>query len=84
MYKLKPTSPDFELCDGPFARRKFLSGKVYQDIPPTEAHRFDEVALEETGWVIVPPAVPAEEPGIEEPAAVPDDMTEQPQAAQED
>lgn len=79
MYKLKPTSPDFEVCGGPFAGRKFLSGKFYQDIPPTEAHRFDEVALEETGWVIVPPAVPAGKPG-----AVPDDTTEQPQAAQED
>jgi hypothetical protein len=43
MYQLKSTSPDFRVVDGPFAGRIYLSGKRYQDIPPQEAHKFDEV-----------------------------------------
>ena len=43
MYQLKSTSPDFRVVDGPFAGQIYQSGKRYQDIPPQEAHKFDEV-----------------------------------------
>jgi hypothetical protein len=44
MYQLKPNFPDFTVVDGPFAGRSYQLGKTYQDIPPQEAHKFDEVA----------------------------------------
>ncbi len=43
MYKLKPTSPDFVCCDGPFAGRKFIAGDIYDEIPPAEADKFETV-----------------------------------------
>jgi len=43
MYKIKETSPDFRVVDGPYAGRLYASGQLYEDIPPQEAHRFDQV-----------------------------------------
>jgi hypothetical protein len=40
-YKLKPNEPDFEVVDGNFAGRHFVAGKVYDDIPENEAHKFE-------------------------------------------
>ena len=41
MYKLKPSSPEFEVVDGPLAGRKFKRGEVYAEVPPQYADRFD-------------------------------------------
>ena len=43
MYRLKPNVADFEHVDGQFAGRAFRSGEQYQEIPPTDANKFDEV-----------------------------------------
>ena len=43
MYKLKPTVPDFEVVDGPFAGRKYKAGDAYKAVPPEEAHKFTEI-----------------------------------------
>ncbi|NLT24651.1 MAG: hypothetical protein GXX82_16535 [Syntrophorhabdus sp.] len=42
-YRLKPNEPDIEIVDGPFARKKFVAGRVYTEIPPKEAARFEAV-----------------------------------------
>jgi hypothetical protein len=48
MYKLKEKEPDFQCCDGPLEGRKFVSGKVYEKIPPEETNRFEEITDGET------------------------------------
>ena len=40
-YKLKPNEADFEVVDGDFAGRKFEAGKIYNDIPENEVHKFE-------------------------------------------
>lgn len=42
-YRLKPNVENFEVVDGPFAQRKFISGEIYAEIPPNEAGKFDEI-----------------------------------------
>ena len=37
---LKPGQESFEVVDGDFAGRKFVSGKVYSEIPEQEKKRF--------------------------------------------
>jgi hypothetical protein len=43
MYKLKTNVPDFEVVDGKFAGRKYRHGQTYQEIPPEEVKKFDQV-----------------------------------------
>jgi hypothetical protein len=47
MYKLKPGIEAFTVVDGPFAKHDFKPGRVYDDIPPQEAKKFEEI-IEET------------------------------------
>ena len=48
-YRLKENVENFTVTDGPLAGRKFEQGRLYDDIPPDEAHRFDGIPqLEET------------------------------------
>jgi hypothetical protein len=46
MYRLKKTSHAFEIVDGPFARRKYLHGLLYAEIPPEHKGRFDSIEAE--------------------------------------
>lgn len=39
---LKPGQEAFRVVDGPYAGRLYQPGQSYIDIPPEEAHRFDE------------------------------------------
>ncbi len=41
-YKLKPNQESFQSVDGPFDGRKFLSGQIYNEVPPEEADKFDK------------------------------------------
>ncbi len=45
-YTLKPTIPDFECTDGPFAGRKFASGYRYAQVPPEEEAKFEAIPEE--------------------------------------
>jgi hypothetical protein len=40
-YRLKPGQPGMEVVDGPFAGRKYHPDQVYDEIPPSEAERFE-------------------------------------------
>ena len=51
-YRLKPGQEKFQVVDGPRAGAKFQPGKTYNDIPPGEVERFEEVA--ETAKATVP------------------------------
>ena len=44
-YKLKPGQENFEMVDGPYAKRMYEKGCAYSvtDIPETEIHRFSEI-----------------------------------------
>jgi hypothetical protein len=42
-YRLKRNEPAFEVVDGPLAGRKFEHGKIYLEIPGSEAHRFEDL-----------------------------------------
>ncbi len=44
-YKLKPNQPDIEIVDGPFAKKTFRAGRIYTEIPPEEAIRFETIDL---------------------------------------
>lgn len=43
MYRLKKGVADFTVVDGPFERRSYKAGEVYdeKDIPPQEKHKFE-------------------------------------------
>jgi hypothetical protein len=43
-YRLKSNEAPFEIVDGPMAGRKFAAGVIYEEVPPQEAHRFEEIA----------------------------------------
>ena len=43
-YILKPGQERFQVVDGPFENRSFLPGVIYSEIPPEEAHKFDDVS----------------------------------------
>lgn len=45
-YKLKAGQERFKVVDGPFENREYLPGNVYQDIPPSEADKFEQVVSE--------------------------------------
>lgn len=42
-YQLKPGQEAFEVVDGPMAGRCFAPGKIYNQIPKSEARRFAKV-----------------------------------------
>ncbi len=42
-YKLKANVESFEVVDGPFAGRKYVSGEIYEEIPAAEKGRFEPV-----------------------------------------
>lgn len=42
-YKLKWGLEPFTVVDGPFAKRTFVPGMIYQEIPSQEARRFEEI-----------------------------------------
>lgn len=46
-YRLKANSPNFTMVDGPFARRAYSKGETYQEIPPGEADKFEEIISED-------------------------------------
>ena len=43
MYKLKENQESFQVVDGAFAGRSYKRGESYAEVPPNEAHRFDEM-----------------------------------------
>ena len=47
-YKLKANVENFEVVDGPLAGRKFRGGEVYQEVPPQDAGRFEEISTPQT------------------------------------
>ena len=42
-YRLKQGQPPIQVTDGPMARKRFLPGREYCEIPEAEKHRFTEV-----------------------------------------
>jgi hypothetical protein len=42
-HKLKTGMESFTVVDGPFAGLTFAPGMAYGEIPPQEAHRFEEI-----------------------------------------
>ena len=42
-YQLKPGMERFRMVDGPFENREYAPGIIYTEIPPGEAHRFEEI-----------------------------------------
>lgn len=44
MYKLKDKEENFTVTDGAFAGRSYTRGRLYAEIPPHEARRFDDLA----------------------------------------
>ena len=45
MFKLKPGQPNIEIMDGPDRGKKFVAGRPYDEVPASEAHRFEEVPV---------------------------------------
>jgi hypothetical protein len=43
-YTLKKRSESFTVVDGPLANRTYRHGVIYEEIPKSEAARFDKVA----------------------------------------
>lgn len=43
MYRLKKGQPAIEVADGQFAGRKYRHGVIYDEVPPQEKHRFEQV-----------------------------------------
>ncbi len=46
MYRLKANVPGFTVVDGPFQGRTYLHGQTYDEVPPQEAHKFNETVVE--------------------------------------
>lgn len=53
-YKIKKGFDSFEVVDGIFAGKKYERDKVYDDIPPNEKHKFEEVAAKADGAGVRP------------------------------
>jgi hypothetical protein len=47
-FKLKQKYEVFKVVDGPFAGKTYRHGVVYDDVPPQEKHKFDQVDVEES------------------------------------
>ena len=45
-YRLKQNVENFEVVDGPFAGRGYVSGETYAEIPSAEAARFEKIREE--------------------------------------
>jgi hypothetical protein len=43
MYRLKKGIEAFSVVEGPMAGRAFAAGKTYEEIPPQEAEKFEEI-----------------------------------------
>jgi len=63
MYRLKKTSADFEVVDGPFAKRKYLQGQTYTEIPPEHRDRFETVEVRPEARTAAAEAAPKAEGG---------------------
>ncbi len=48
-YILKPDQPAIEVTDGAYAGRKYTHGTIYAEVPPEEAHRFEQSGVDESG-----------------------------------
>lgn len=46
MYRLKKGVAEFDVVDGPFAGRGYRRGRLYERIPPGEAHKFEKADVE--------------------------------------
>lgn len=42
-YRLKPGVESFQVVDGPMAYTTFKKGETYDEIPPQEAEKFEEI-----------------------------------------
>ena len=42
-YRMKDGGESFTVVDGPFERRTFVPGRIYEEIPLQETHRFTEI-----------------------------------------
>ena len=42
-YRLKKGVENFQVVDGPFAGRKFVRGKIYNEVPPEEKGKFEKI-----------------------------------------
>lgn len=49
MYQLKNNQEGFTVTDGPFAGQSFKRGRLYREIPPSEAHRFVDLSAVTSG-----------------------------------
>ena len=58
-FKLKPGQESFIPMSGPMAGRKFLRGSVYEEIPESEIHRFEQVKKQSTTPLVSKKSVPA-------------------------
>ncbi len=47
-YRLKKNVENFDVVDGPLTGRKFRAGMVYDEIPPQDAGKFEEIKDEVT------------------------------------
>lgn len=44
-YRLKKTENAFQVCrEGKFENRRYEHGKAYDEVPPEDAHRFEEIS----------------------------------------
>lgn len=43
MYKLKKGAEEFQVVEGPFARKHYKRNEIYAEVPPQEKHRFEEI-----------------------------------------
>ncbi len=42
-YRLKANQPEFEMVDGPFARKGYKRNRVYEKVPPEHEDRFERI-----------------------------------------
>ena len=62
-YRLKRNIESFEMVDGPFAGRKFVSGETYGEVPPGLGEKFDRFP-EEATQAKAPPTRRSEKPEV--------------------
>lgn len=60
-FKLKAGQERFRVVDGPFRKKLYEPGVSYFEIPPEEAHRFEEVKPE----IVATPATKKTKPAAE-------------------
>ena len=48
-YKLKPAENEFQVTrEGKFEYRRYRHGETYNEVPPEDLHRFEEIKKEES------------------------------------